>query len=88
MSLKGEHALAELYPAIPAMPGHPVPPFQAMYEASIADPDVFWTEQARTLLAWFRDFKTVQQGGFDQVHHITTPTDNSCVDLPKSNTES
>lgn len=38
--------------------------YAALYSRSIADPDGFWGEQARSTLSWFRDFKEVRGGGF------------------------
>ena len=38
--------------------------YAALYARSIADPDGFWGEQARSTLSWFRDFKEVRGGGF------------------------
>ncbi len=38
--------------------------YQAGYARSIADPDGFWAEHGRATLTWFRDFKEVRGGSF------------------------
>ncbi len=38
--------------------------YKEMYKQSIDDPDTFFGKQARELLSWSRDFKTVHNGGF------------------------
>ena len=40
--------------------------YRALYAQSIADPAGFWATQARENLTWFRDFKEVMGGGFEQ----------------------
>ena len=43
--------------------------YRAMYDASIADPESFWAEQARSTLTWSTSFSRLLNlaGGTDQV---------------------
>lgn len=36
-----------------------------LYKSSIDDSDAFWARQARSLLSWDQDFKTVHEGNFE-----------------------
>jgi acetyl-CoA synthetase len=40
--------------------------YRALYERSIADPDAFWAEQARSRLDWDIDFHTVRDADFTE----------------------
>jgi acetyl-CoA synthetase len=63
-----------------AITTHPVPPelaktalidkarYQAMYQASLDDPQQFWTEQATRFLQWDQPFTTVREFDFTSGH--------------------
>lgn len=40
--------------------------YQAMYQASIEDPEAFWSEQAKQRLEWMQPFTTVKDVSFDK----------------------
>ena len=40
--------------------------YQQMYAQSIADPDSFWSEQAKEFLTWFKPWDKVQTGNFNE----------------------
>jgi acetyl-CoA synthetase len=37
-----------------------------LYEQSIAHPEEFWAEQARSLITWNRDFDVTRMGSFEE----------------------
>ena len=40
--------------------------YQTMYDASVADPGTFWSEQARKELHWDKDFESATSGTFGE----------------------
>ncbi|TQV87869.1 acetate--CoA ligase [Aliikangiella coralliicola] len=42
------------------------PKYQAMYQASITDPDRFWAEQAEKFISWYKPWDTVSEVDYHQ----------------------
>lgn len=53
----------EKHPSKPHLSG--LEEYQKLYKESITEPDKFWGKQARELLTWHKDFKTVRSGSLE-----------------------
>lgn len=42
--------------------------YQAMYQQSLDDPDVFWSEQAKKFINWFTPWKKLTSGSFEEAN--------------------